>query len=160
MIKSILGVMNTTQNNASFPSLEGLNDSLHGSMGDLFDASPVPELNVPTKSTLLSTPTNIQSSPSKKQLFPPSAMKNPAPLQKSPSKTQSYPLDAPTLYKQIRQTLSNTEFEKFASIVAQFNAATLTIDEAVKLVHEVLDGNTALSSQMEVLMRTSGEELA
>lgn len=150
--------MNTTQNNVAFPSLEGLSESLHGSLGDLFDASPLPESNIPTPSHLPAKQTPTHTSPSKKQLFPP-------PIQSTPTRTSpqkpsvSYPLDAPTLYKQIRQTLTNAEFEKFAGIVAQFNASTLSIDEAVGLVHEILENTPALSSQMEVLMRTSGDEM-
>ncbi|KAJ3027924.1 UNVERIFIED_CONTAM: hypothetical protein HDU68_002838, partial [Siphonaria sp. JEL0065] len=41
-------------------------------------------------------------------------------------------IDAPTLYKQIRDALSQPEFEAFAGYVAGFNSGSLTADEAVK----------------------------
>ena len=66
-------------------------------------------------------------------------------------------LDAPTIYKQVRQVLNDGEFEMFASIIAQFNATTLPTEDAMQRIRALIKNNETLVIQMEILMKTSIE---
>ncbi|KAJ3403449.1 hypothetical protein HDV05_007793, partial [Chytridiales sp. JEL 0842] len=66
-------------------------------------------------------------------------------------------VDASTLYKQIRATLTSEEFEEFAANVARFNASEQTADETVRRIAGLVrDGK--LMMQMRNLIYTALEE--
>ncbi|ORY51971.1 hypothetical protein BCR33DRAFT_712176 [Rhizoclosmatium globosum] len=69
------------------------------------------------------------------------------------------PVDAPTLYKQIRDALSQPEFEAFAGYVAGFNAGELTADEAVKNIGRIVK-DKGLFGRMRTLIYTALAESA
>ncbi|KAI8622442.1 hypothetical protein BC830DRAFT_1089134 [Chytriomyces sp. MP71] len=64
------------------------------------------------------------------------------------------PIDAPTLYKQIREALSQSEFEAFAGFVAGFNAGDLSADDAVRSIGRVVR-DRGLFSRMRTLIYTA-----
>ncbi|KAI8924893.1 hypothetical protein BC831DRAFT_463309 [Entophlyctis helioformis] len=60
-------------------------------------------------------------------------------------------MDAPTLYRHIRDALSATAFEMFATAVAAFNAGRVSATETVKEVHRIV-GPGQLTEQMTRLI--------
>ncbi|KAJ3095882.1 hypothetical protein HK100_005702 [Physocladia obscura] len=63
-------------------------------------------------------------------------------------------IDAPTLYKQIREALTQKEFEAFAGCVAGFNAGTLGADDAVKSIGALVK-DVKLCGRMRTLIFTA-----
>lgn len=61
-------------------------------------------------------------------------------------------VDAPRVYRQIRDVLSPEEFEKFARIIAAFNANTTTADETITAIEKLLSQHRALFIQMKTLV--------
>ncbi|KAJ3241077.1 hypothetical protein HDU78_001998 [Chytriomyces hyalinus] len=90
---------------------------------------------------------------------PMSKTPTPAPSNNSASSLSSAPIDAPTLYKQIRDALSQSEFEAFAGYVAGFNAGELSADEAVKNIGRIVK-DRGLFSRMRTLIYTALAESA
>ncbi|KAI8835609.1 hypothetical protein BJ741DRAFT_218980 [Chytriomyces cf. hyalinus JEL632] len=90
---------------------------------------------------------------------PMSKTPTPAPTNNSASTLSSAPIDAPTLYKQIRDALSQSEFEAFAGYVAGFNAGELSADEAVKNIGRIVK-DRGLFSRMRTLIYTALAESA
>ncbi|KAJ3217819.1 hypothetical protein HDU67_007236 [Dinochytrium kinnereticum] len=68
-------------------------------------------------------------------------------------------VDAPTLYKQIRDTLSSQEFEEFAANVASFNASEQSADETVNNIGRLVK-DRMLFAQMRTLIYTALAESA
>ncbi|KAI9097191.1 hypothetical protein DFS34DRAFT_113307 [Phlyctochytrium arcticum] len=66
-------------------------------------------------------------------------------------------IDAPTLYKQIREGLSPGQFEEFASNVALFNSGQQTADQTVRNVGQIVK-ERRLFVQMRTLIYTALEE--
>ena len=67
-------------------------------------------------------------------------------------------IDAPTLYKRIRARLTPSEFDKFATCIAQFNSGLKSANETVGVVKGLVS-DKGLVGQMEVLiMRAVSEE--
>ena len=67
------------------------------------------------------------------------------------SNMESSPVDASTLYKLIRQVLTQEAFESFASTIASFNAGHLSADDTVREVYRIV-GQGDLSDQMSRLI--------
>ncbi|KAJ3104889.1 hypothetical protein HDU97_008747 [Phlyctochytrium planicorne] len=68
-------------------------------------------------------------------------------------------VDAPTLYKQIRDNLSLQEFEEFAANVAAFNASEQSADETVSNIGKLVK-DRMLFAQMRTLIYTALAESA
>ncbi|KND02438.1 uncharacterized protein SPPG_09068 [Spizellomyces punctatus DAOM BR117] len=66
-------------------------------------------------------------------------------------------IDAPILYKQIRDSLTPSEFEDFAANVALFNAAQQTADQTVRNIGKIVK-DRGLFVQMRSLIYTALEE--
>ncbi|KAJ3286507.1 hypothetical protein HDU76_007967 [Blyttiomyces sp. JEL0837] len=69
------------------------------------------------------------------------------------------PIDAPTLYKQIRDTLTASEFEEFAANVAAFNATDQDAEATVRNIGRLVK-DRGLFLQMRNLIYTALEESA
>ncbi|KAJ3237509.1 hypothetical protein HDU81_009321 [Chytriomyces hyalinus] len=109
-------------------------------------------------STRLGGSSNTPASSS--QTHPMSKTPTPAPTNSTNASTlSSAPIDAPTLYKQIRDALSQSEFEAFAGYVAGFNAGELSADEAVKNIGRIVK-DRGLFSRMRTLIYTALAESA
>ncbi|RKP03468.1 hypothetical protein CXG81DRAFT_16977 [Caulochytrium protostelioides] len=70
------------------------------------------------------------------------------------SAASSFTIDAPTLYKQIRQTLAVSQFEAFAANVAAFNASQQTAEETVANIGRIVR-DRHLFGQMRTLIYTA-----
>ncbi|TPX39219.1 hypothetical protein SeLEV6574_g07371 [Synchytrium endobioticum] len=71
----------------------------------------------------------------------------------SPSSPSAY-IDAPTLYKHIRDSLLPNEFEEFASNVAAFNSSQQSADDTVRNIGRIVRDRT-LFAQMRTLIYTA-----
>ena len=63
-------------------------------------------------------------------------------------------IDAPTLYKKIRDSLTSSEFEEFAANVAAFNASEQTAEETINNIGKIVK-EAHLISQMKTLIYTA-----
>ncbi|TPX35903.1 hypothetical protein SmJEL517_g01840 [Synchytrium microbalum] len=97
------------------------------------------------------TPSSLTKPSTSKHTTTPS--KPPHSTLSSPPSGPSY-IDAPTLYKHIRDALLPSEFEEFASNVASFNSSQISADEAVKNIGRIVRDRT-LFAQMRTLIYTA-----
>ncbi|KAJ3123037.1 hypothetical protein HK098_002257 [Nowakowskiella sp. JEL0407] len=118
----------------------------------------------PTKNAVINstTPSSLPSKSPQKMFTSgagPVYRNTTTPPKRQPSQTSlNTPfIDAPTLYKMIRDALTAQDFEEFASNVAAFNSSNQTADETIKNIGRIVKDRT-LFMQMKTLILTAISE--
>lgn len=73
------------------------------------------------------------------------------------STSNTLTMDAPKLYKRIRQQISPAEFDQFATDIAQFNAGTQSAEDTIRKLSELVK-DVELVEQMRLLIQRAVDE--
>lgn len=66
-------------------------------------------------------------------------------------------VDAPTLYKQIREVLTPEEFDQFATCIANFNAGSLSARETIQSMSGLIKVNSLVQQMKGLISKAIAE---